>query len=147
MALTVFLRHSGFVVKKTMAKKNSSATNFDNRNDSSDIDFEQAVLEAQKIVRELESGELGLAESLKHYEVGIKRLNRCHTLLEEAERKVNVLTGFDVDGNPVTELFEDTSDHNGAPNQAGRRVAQKRTASKKNADDDVDEDDSELGLF
>ena len=121
-----------------MAKKKSSATDPANETDSSEIDFEQAVGEVQLIVNELESGELGLSESLLHYERGIKRLNQCHGLLEAAERKVTLLSGFDADGNPVTELFEGAEAKDSTPAKAGRRgrgAASRKAAS--NSDDEI----------
>ena len=38
-----------------------------------ELTFEQAVVELEKITSALESGKLGLEESLKYYEKGIKR--------------------------------------------------------------------------
>jgi len=58
-------------------------------------------------VRDLEEGRLGLAESLARYEEGVKLLKQCHGLLERAERRIELLTGVDEAGNPVTEPFDD----------------------------------------
>ena len=46
--------------------------------------FEKALAELQDIVRELESGEQSLDDSLKLYERGIASLRTCHTLLVQA---------------------------------------------------------------
>ncbi|GAA5505735.1 exodeoxyribonuclease VII small subunit [Novipirellula caenicola] len=123
-----------------MAKKKSTASDPASESDSAEIDFEQAVGEVQQIVSELESGELGLSESLSHYERGIKRLNQCHGLLEAAERKVTLLSGFDADGNPVTDPFEGADEKDSAPAKAGRRG--RGTAKRK-----PDNDDEIGGLF
>ena len=53
--------------------------------------FEDALLKLEKIVEDLESGELGLEEALKKYEEGIKLAQSCSQVLEEAQRKVELL--------------------------------------------------------
>lgn len=56
------------------------------------LKFEQALKRLEKIVEELEKGELSLDESLKRYEEGIKLSRFCNNKLEETERKVALLT-------------------------------------------------------
>jgi exodeoxyribonuclease VII small subunit len=53
--------------------------------------FEQALKELEEIVLRLEKGELALEESLKLYEEGIRLSRICHTKLEEAEGKIEIL--------------------------------------------------------
>lgn len=53
--------------------------------------FETALSRLETIVTELESGELGLEQSLRLFEEGVKLARVCNTRLEEAERKVEVL--------------------------------------------------------
>lgn len=55
------------------------------------IKFEQAMARLEAIVGELERGELPLDESLKIFEEGIRLSKNCLKVLEEAERKVQVL--------------------------------------------------------
>jgi exodeoxyribonuclease VII small subunit len=69
--------------------------------------FEQALLQLEQIVHQLEDGEIGLAEALTHYEQGVRLLKDCYGLLERAERRIELLSGVDADGNPVTEPFDD----------------------------------------
>jgi exodeoxyribonuclease VII small subunit len=71
--------------------------------------FEQALASLEQIVRELEEGRCGLAESLARYEEGVKLLKQCHSQLQQAERRIEVLTGVDAAGNPVTQPFDDES--------------------------------------
>ena len=71
--------------------------------------FEEALEELEKIVEDLEGGELGLDESLQRYERGVKAYRRCYEILEGAERRIALLTGKDPDGNPITEPFEHQS--------------------------------------
>ncbi len=55
------------------------------------VKFEQAMARLKAIVGELEKGDLPLDESLKIFEEGIRLSKNCLRVLEEAERKVEVL--------------------------------------------------------
>ncbi len=69
--------------------------------------FEEALGQLETIVHELEDGQIGLAEALGRYERGIGLLKHCYGLLENAQRRIEVLTGMDANGNPVTEPFSE----------------------------------------
>lgn len=122
-----------------MAKKKVARTK---RQSSEEPGFEASLAEVEKIVANLESGELGLAASLEQYEQGIKQLKRCQTLLDQADQKVTMLSGFDADGNPITEPVEGQrrSSSSGGP---GKRI-KKRSASETFDQSTIDED---TGLF
>ncbi len=107
-----------------MAKKRKAESSQDQ---SSKVDFEDAISEVEEIVNDLEGGHLGLNESLTKYELGISRLKRCHELLQQAERKVELLSGVDSDGNAISEPFpglkddaNDTQSHAGPPTRASK---------------------------
>mgnify|MGYP006385677645 CR=1 FL=1 len=53
--------------------------------------FETSLKRLEEIVAELESGDLGLEQSLKLFEEGVKLARICNARLEEAERKVEIL--------------------------------------------------------
>lgn len=73
--------------------------------------FEAALASLEAIVHDLEDGDLGLAEALARYEAGIKHLRHCYDLLEQAERKIELLTGIDAEGRAKTVPFaEDEPD-------------------------------------
>ena len=55
------------------------------------VKFEQAMARLEAIVGELENGDLPLDESLKIFEEGIRLSKNCLKVLEDAERKVEVL--------------------------------------------------------
>jgi exodeoxyribonuclease VII small subunit len=59
---------------------------------STTIDFESSLKELEKIVRELESGEVNLDQSLKKFEQGIELYRKCRTTLETAEKKIKILS-------------------------------------------------------
>ena len=55
------------------------------------VNFEKAIKDLEKIVEDLESGELSLEQSLKTFEKGIKLTRQCQGELEKAELKVKKL--------------------------------------------------------
>lgn len=125
-----------------MAKKRSSPAK---KTTDDSPDFEASLAEVEKIVAKLESGELGLTESLQEYETGIKQLKRCHGLLDAAEQKVSLLSGFDADGNPTTEPMDQSSQRTGS----GRTVNRSKHTSNASTGEDPDTEsvDDEAGLF
>ncbi len=57
-----------------------------------EIDFEKALAELEKLVETMEKGELTLEDSLKQFERGITLTRACQEALVEAEQKVQILT-------------------------------------------------------
>ena len=55
-------------------------------------DFESAAAELASIVKTMEEGDLSLEKSLELYERGVELSRYCHTRLEEAERRIEILT-------------------------------------------------------
>jgi len=55
------------------------------------LTFENAMKRLERIVEELETGELGLDEALKKFEEGIKLSRFCTKKLDESEKKVSLL--------------------------------------------------------
>ena len=54
-------------------------------------DFESAIAELETIVKRLEDGDLALEKSLELYERGVQLSRFCHTRLEEAEKRIEIL--------------------------------------------------------
>lgn len=54
-------------------------------------DFESALTELEKIVAQMESGKLGLEESLTAYGRGAELLNFCREAISRAEQQVQIL--------------------------------------------------------
>ena len=63
----------------------------------SEMTFEQAMSELERIVTELEKGDVPLEDSISLYEKGAELKKRCETKLKEAEQKVAAIT-LDEDG-------------------------------------------------
>ncbi len=57
-----------------------------------EIKFEDAMKKLEKIVEDLENGNLSLDDSLKKYEEGIQLSQFCTKKLNEAQKKVQVLS-------------------------------------------------------
>lgn len=55
-------------------------------------DFETALAELEAIVKTLEEGDLSLERSLQLFERGIELSRYCHGRLDDAERRIDVLT-------------------------------------------------------
>jgi len=54
-------------------------------------DFEAAIAELETIVKKLEEGDLPLEQSLVLYERGVQLSRFCHSSLEKAERRIEIL--------------------------------------------------------
>ena len=67
--------------------------------------FESSLLDLEKIVRELEQGDLSLEESLKLFENGVKLSRECQERLNQAERRIEILLK-DSDGNPALQAID-----------------------------------------
>jgi len=70
-----------------------------------EIKFEEALKKLEKIVSDLEAGEMSLEESLSKYEEGIKLSKICSRQLEAAKSKVELLmkTGGKFELSPFAE--------------------------------------------
>ncbi len=55
-------------------------------------DFESALTELESIVTRLEQGDLPLEESLGLFERGVQLSRFCHSKLEDAEQRIEILT-------------------------------------------------------
>lgn len=63
--------------------------------------FEAALQRLAELVAGLESGSLGLSDSITAYERGVGILKRLHEELANAEERVKVLVRIDEEGRPV----------------------------------------------
>ena len=65
-----------------------------------EIKFEEEIKKLEDIAKELESGNLGLDESVNKFEEGMKLSKECNKMLNEAEKKINILID---DGENISE--------------------------------------------
>ena len=68
-----------------------------------EINFEEAMKKLEQITAELEKGDLSLDESVKKFEEGIKLSKECNKILEDSEKRINIL--INNDGNITEEKF------------------------------------------
>ena len=67
--------------------------------------FEDSMIEFEEVVSKLETGDVTLDDSLKLFEQGIKLAKSCQKKLDDAEKKVKILTA-DTNGDLTEEIFE-----------------------------------------
>jgi len=112
--------------------------------------FEQALAVLQTIVDDLEEGQLDLATALARYEQGVKLLRQCYALLENAERRIELVSRVDAQGDAVTQSFDEQSVPLEERAQTrGRRRSARPAASEPPCDDTEERNnmDEPRGLF
>jgi len=73
-----------------------------------ELSFEAALAELERIVRALDAGQSSLEASLRDYEKGIQLLRHCHSTLQNAERRIEILKSVNPDGTFVTEIASES---------------------------------------
>jgi exodeoxyribonuclease VII small subunit len=58
--------------------------------------FEQAMTELEEVVANMETGKLGLEESIVAYERGVRLLSYCRRVIAEAERRIELFENGEV---------------------------------------------------
>ncbi|BBB22778.1 exodeoxyribonuclease VII small subunit [Abyssogena phaseoliformis symbiont OG214] len=59
------------------------------------FDFNQGLVDLEKIVKTMESGDLSLENSLDYFSKGVTLTKQCQSALNEAEQKISMLTEQD----------------------------------------------------
>jgi len=109
--------------------------------------FETSLATLERIVAQLESGDLPLERALELFEEGVGLAGQCQSQLQEAERKVEMLlrergeikvvpfeTAPEVQPNEPEKLRQ--------PSPAAKRTAPPSNDSNKDEDEDDDVDDT-----
>ncbi len=99
-----------------------------------EIKFEKAMEKLEKIVDDLETGNIALDEALKKYEEGVKLSRICRERLSQAEKKIEVLTRS-MDGSLKKEPFD--------PEAAEEQAEAKPRAKSKSAPKPLVEEDED----
>lgn len=74
-----------------MEKKKTAKNVIEKEKPVKEISFEKALKELEDIALKLESGEMGLEESINRFERGLELAHLCRNKLDEAERKIEIL--------------------------------------------------------
>jgi exodeoxyribonuclease VII small subunit len=86
------------------------------RKDQSSDKFETALEELERVVEQLESGDLSLEEALAAFEKGVGLVKQCNQKLNEVEKKLELLVK-DKEGRlqlqPVENVSEGAADDDG----------------------------------
>ena len=117
-----------------MAKKKSQ-TDDSEIDDTQGQSLEDAMAELASIVSRLESGRETLDESLAQFERGMKLLRVCHSKLDVAAQRIEIVTQMSGDGEVQTAEFDSTA------------TLQKSPASGRSQRKVVTEDDDDALLF
>lgn len=81
--------------------------------------FEASLEALERIVQQLESGDLPLEKSLELFEQGVRLSRECQERLSQAERRIEVLLR-DNQGRPVVNTFTEPNNNDGvAENENG----------------------------
>lgn len=79
------------------------------KNPSPPKSFEDALAELERILSDIEGGQVGLEESLLKYERGSSLIEYCRTVLNKAEKQIELLSKAS-DGSLASEPLEEDSE-------------------------------------
>jgi exodeoxyribonuclease VII small subunit len=99
-----------------------------------EVSFEKSLEELEGIVRRLDAEALGVEDAMAEYEKGLKALKRCRAILDEAEKKLEILVREE-DGRAETKPLPADEE----TREAHAKAPAKRKAKKKPQGDDEDE--------
>ena len=91
-----------------------------------EIKFEKALEKLEKIVDDLESGNMPLEDALKRYEEGVGLARACTKKLEQVETKIEVLT----------KTLNQVGDAEASDSEAGPSKSSRKKGKRPQADDD-----------
>ena len=92
--------------------------------------FEQALKRLEELVRRLEQGNAPLEQSLTEYAEAVELLRVCQGKLDDAQGRIEVLSGFNANGEPIVRPLS---------SEAPMTLEQKRSArsSRRSASGDA----------
>lgn len=102
-----------------------------------EIKFEKALERLEKIVEELEEGNVSLEDALKKYEEGVKLSAVCQSRLAQAEKKIEMLSRS-LDGTLKREPFDPETA------ETESKLSKKKPAAPKGRKEDSGEEEDLL---
>ena len=100
--------------------------------------FEESLKALESVVHKLEGGQLPLDLSLEQYEVGVCHLKVCYEMLEDAERRIELVRDVDAEGTASCEPFIETASPSSTASASGPGATKGRR-SRKVSPNDVDD--------
>lgn len=99
------MSHNGYPLKRDLESSMSKSGKPDHSGNEpatvAEWSFEQALKRLEELVRRLEQGNVPLEQSLTEYAEAVELLRVCQVKLDTAQSRIEVLSGFDVHGEPV----------------------------------------------
>ena len=77
------------------------------KNDTSEMTFEQTIKELTSIVSKIEQGEIPLQDSLQQYERGMALIKHCRGILQKAEKRIEKISSEETSENKASESDEE----------------------------------------
>ncbi len=108
--------------------------------------FEQALNKLEAIVQRLEDGQIGLDEALSDYEQGVKHLRACYQLLEQAERRIELVQGANAEGQAETEPYDDALEDDLEAKSAARARRRSKRGSAVPAAGEVEANENDIDV-
>ena len=71
-----------------------------------DLTYEAAVEELESIIDQIESGNIGLEQSIRRYERGAALLKHCRAILDQAEQRITELDAASLQSPPAGPVLE-----------------------------------------
>ena len=114
-------------------------------NSNQPTSFEEGLSDLGDIVARLESGGLGLSESIAAYEQGVSLLRNLHAELAGVEERVSKLVRIDDEGRPILEPLASDEPATTPPKPGRKSQPRGSAAARKRSDvlpgmDDVGDD-------
>lgn len=75
-----------------------------------DWPFEEALKRLEELVRRLEQGNVPLEQSLAEYAEAVELLRQCQGKLDSAQSRIEVLSGFNANGDPIVHPLNTAED-------------------------------------
>jgi exodeoxyribonuclease VII small subunit len=96
------------------------------------LKFEEAMKRLDEIVEAMDSGKIGIEESIDRYEEAMQLASQCRRILDLCEQRIRRIQ-FDADGQPRVTEFEPPA---AEPDDNGMRGSNEPGAGELDADED-----------
>jgi exodeoxyribonuclease VII small subunit len=81
------------------------------KNNKTNLSFEQAIDQLNQIVSRIEQGQVPLQESLEQYEKGMKLIQHCRGILQDAEKRIEQISAKNESASAESEEPDEENSH------------------------------------